>query len=91
MFLFSLRSSLIALAHPVSCNNPTQGAMAVKHIQAGSTKLIAFGAWLTEDPRRVTVIFTLITVLAAAVALTAGFAHPAILVGPAGEGGSGGG
>ena len=63
----------------------------MKHIRAGSYKLVALGSWLTEDPRRVTVIFTLLTVLAAAVALNAGFAHPAILVGPANDGGSGGG
>ncbi len=63
----------------------------MKHVQAGKAKIVGFGTWLVEDPRRLTAIFMLITVLVAALTLATGLTHPGMLVGPNGTGGSGGG
>jgi hypothetical protein len=63
----------------------------MKPVQIGKAKLVTLGTWLAEDPRRLTIIVTLITVLVAAVAVTTGLPHTAILVGPNSDGGGGGG
>ena len=63
----------------------------MKYAHAGKVKLVTLGNWFIEDPRRVTVIFTLVTTLAALVALAVGQTHLGVLVGPNSEGTSGGG
>lgn len=63
----------------------------MQFVHAGKTKLVVLGTWLIEDPRRVTVICTVVTTLVAVLALAIGQAHPGTLIGPNSEGTSGGG
>ena len=63
----------------------------MKYIQAGKSKLVRMGAWLAEDPRRLTFMLTLIITMVTVLALTSGLAQMGTLVGPNSEGTSGGG
>lgn len=49
------------------------------------------GTWLTVDPRRLTLILTLLITFATVAALGFGLTHLGTLVGPNGTGDSGGG
>ena len=60
-------------------------------MQIGKNNLFRMGAWLAEDPRRLTFMLTLIITLVTVLAVTSGLAHTGILIGPNSEGTSGGG
>jgi len=63
----------------------------MKYLQTGKAKLVGLGIWVAQDPRRLTVILTLVIAFATVLALTTGLAPLGTLVGPASDGGSGGG
>lgn len=62
----------------------------MKTQQGFTAKLNAAALWCAQNPRHVTVIVTMMTLLVTAVALAAGLNGHGIQVAPGGGGGSGG-